>query len=601
MNRKLLVLVIVSIVILMNISLSVASEKVISAKHSYNKKWTFLLYCDTDYGQYADSIGPFIINQLENVGSNDLLDVLVLWDSQDNGAFLYQIIKDNSSEINPKIIDDLGEINIGNYTVLRDFISKAKTDFPADRYMLVLFDHGGAWEGACWDATLNENDFDNISWNDHLTMDEIQKALHESEGVNIIGFSGCLMGCIESVYELRDYTEAYLGSEEMNGCGSWPWASILGVLCDNYQESTFSICEKIISEFKEYNPYFRNPGYWKLAIQLALMYRRLLPWLNPPSFTISAVRSDKIHELAVAMDNFSMILIENLDSYKSKITLNRFRTEDFPIPMSLLPPRILGTQIDIYHFMELMSRISSNDSNSPLKDSAQYVKTCLNEAIIAEHHQIGHRKAHGLSVYFPSPLRKLYNSEYDDYGYGLDFTLDTHWDEFLTLYLNQTDDSNESDLDQNQTEMGGGAVVCRKWLWAQSFTPRFGNLTRVKIPLSKNGLIISNIIVSIRDNLYGNDLTVTSQSPFHVPRFSPTWIEFDFDDINVNPGETYYILCKTTLGNNRKNFYGWIASAGDTYEKGGAWIGWNKGSDWEIWDFPPENPKFDFCFKTYGY
>jgi hypothetical protein len=600
MKRKLLVLVIASTVVMMNISISMASEKGISEYNSNRKKWTFLLYCDTDYGQYADGIGPFIINQLEDVGSNDLLDVLVLWDSQDDGAFLYQIMKDNSSEIHPKIIDDLGEINIGDYTVLRDFISKAKTDFTAERYMLVLFDHGGAWQGACWDATLDKNDSDNITWNDHLTMDEIQKALHESGGINIIGFSGCLMGCIESAYELRDCTEVYLGSEEMNGCGSWPWASILGVLFDNCEDTTFSICEKIISEFKEINPYFGNPGYWRIAIQTALMYRRLLPWLNPPAFTMSAVRSDKIYELAFAMDNFSKVLIDNLDKYKSKITLNRFRTDDFPIPMSLLPPYILGDQIDIYHFIELMSRISGNDSNSSLKDAAEYVKICLNEAINAEHHQIGHRNTHGLSVYFPTPFKKSYNSEYDDFGYGLDFTRDTHWDEFLTLYLNQMGDSNESNLDQNQTEIRAGAVICRKWVWAQSFIPRIGNLTRVKIPLSKKGIIFSNIIVSIRDNLYGNDLTVVSQSPYHIPRLFPTWIEFDFDDISVIPGDTYYLVCKTNLGNNKINFYGWSHSASDIYEKGDAWIGWNKGSDWEIWDFPPDNPKFDFCFKTYG-
>jgi hypothetical protein len=57
--------------------------------------------------------------------------------------------------------------------------------------------------------------------------------------------------------------------------------------------------------------------------------------------------------------------------------------------------------------------------------------------LIDEYHQVGHRKANGLSIYFPptNPQSdyKKYEPSYSNCG--LDFTADTNWDEFLELYL----------------------------------------------------------------------------------------------------------------------------------------------------------------------
>jgi len=436
-TRKTLTLFIVLTIGVTSISsgLSVSSADYAKSQISEQTKWSFLLYCDTDYGQNADAIGPLIINQLETVGSNDELDILVLWDRQDGGALAYHVTEDNSYDITSEVIDDLGEVNIGNYIILRDFILRAKTDYPAEKYMLMLFDHGGAWQGACWDAKLSESDTDNITWEDHLTMDEMQMALNESGGVNIIGFSACVMGCIESAYELRNYTEIYFGSEEMNGCGQWPWTDILQILSNDFQESTYSISEKIMDAFKEQHPYFGEKGYWINQIEFAKYYHRLLPWLNPPSFTMSAVRSDKIDGLALAMDNFANVLIENIGFYKKDINRARLRSEDFPMSMSLLPPMIMGNYVDIYHFANLMSKPLHRISRPDLYDAAQNVKTCIDEAIMGEHHQIGHRHAHGLTVYFPPKNSKyhLYDNLYSNCG--LDFVENTKWDEFLELYL----------------------------------------------------------------------------------------------------------------------------------------------------------------------
>lgn len=188
------------------------------------KKWTFMFYADADF---APNIPGLIDLIAQSMRSSENVNILVLQDSNPDPASIWYI-DENHDKIS---VEDLGEINMGNYTSLRNFVNYCKNNYSAERYMLVLWDHGMAWEGACIEIT------DVPDGGDHLTMDEMQRALAESGGVNIIGFSACVMGCVESAYELRNYTEVYFGSEEMNGYNSWPWQEISQILDKNCSES----------------------------------------------------------------------------------------------------------------------------------------------------------------------------------------------------------------------------------------------------------------------------------------------------------------------------------------------------------------------------
>jgi hypothetical protein len=72
------------------------------------------------------------------------------------------------------------------------------------------------------------------------------------------------------------------------------------------------------------------------------------------------------------------------------------------------------------------------------------------------------------------------------------------------------------------------------------------------------------------------------------------WIDFNFDDIWVTPGQTYYIVVYTT--NITDNYY-WISGNGtNIYPNGSVFISFNDGHNWSGEIFPDG----DGCFKTYG-
>lgn len=153
-------------------------------------------------------------------------------------------------------------------------------------------------------------------------------------------------------------------------------------------------------------------------------------------------------------------------------------------------------------------------------------------------------------------------------------------------------------LDQEQTlATTSGSVVCNKFWIAQSFVPTLPVLTRVELRLLKMNKINSDFVVGIRENLTGDDLTKIAISSNKIYS-SPSWINFDFKDIRVIPGKTYYIVCRTNGGNwSLKYMYKWSCSELNPYPNGQLYCSLDGGLSWDGRYYAPK----DQCFKTYGF
>ncbi len=93
---------------------------------------------------------------------------------------------------------------------------------------------------------------------------------------------------------------------------------------------------------------------------------------------------------------------------------------------------------------------------------------------------------------------------------------------------------------------------------AQSFQPSASMLTKVKLHILNEYNISSPMVVSVRKNL--TDVDLTSKTLLSDEIKSHRYTTFDFPDINVTPGDTYYIVCRATEEetnpNNRYEIYG---------------------------------------------
>ena len=124
MNIKKLTIISIVIIIVIPLSsmTSVVSENIHIRGNLEQKKWTLMFYGDGDWlGGWA--LTDFLIQH--GISSSENIDIVVLEDVPDGPAKLWYI-DNNSSRV---LLEEKGEINMGAYETLRDFISYSKIKF----------------------------------------------------------------------------------------------------------------------------------------------------------------------------------------------------------------------------------------------------------------------------------------------------------------------------------------------------------------------------------------------------------------------------------------------------------------------------------------
>jgi hypothetical protein len=293
---------------------------------------------------------------------------------------------------------DLGECNMGDPNTVRDFVEWTMTEFPADNYALILWNHGDGWKSinkwVPWaedikdakDAGLTRGICVDDTNNDYLSLQETEQALM-GKYVQLLGYDACLMHMIEVVYQVMANGGISVGSEESEPWDGWPYDTILNDLIGNPSMSPSILGETIVSRYIE--------SYAPATYE-----------------TQSAVDQTDLPTLATAVENFAQALINELPYHKDEIEQARTEVDS------------VGDYIDLYHFAELVELYIPSATSA-----AQAVMDNLGNAVYAEAHGSSHPNFYGLSIYFPE-AEGAYLSSYEN----TKFAVDTHWDKFLKEY-----------------------------------------------------------------------------------------------------------------------------------------------------------------------
>ena len=136
---------------------------------------------------------------------------------------------------------NLGRKSMVNPDTLTDFIQYCAKNYPADRYFLIMWDHGG--------GSISGYGYDQLA-SGSMTLDKLSSALKKG-GVkfDFIGFDACLMGTLENALVCEQYADYLLASEESEpGCG-WYYTTWLSELSSNTSVDTVSLGKTIIDDF----------------------------------------------------------------------------------------------------------------------------------------------------------------------------------------------------------------------------------------------------------------------------------------------------------------------------------------------------------------
>ncbi len=155
-------------------------------------------------------------------------------------------------------------------------------------------------------------------------------------------------------------------------------------------------------------------------------------------------------------------------------------------------------------------------------------------------------------------------------------------------------------LDQQQTTHDGGLACVGEDAFAQEFTPSMNFLTKIELLIMRNVTVLPGFEIKIRDALDGRDLRSIEPPDFAPDEYQ--WIEFDFDDLQVTPGKSYYIIFDGYHGGHPTQTYYWgygISEPVDLYPSGESYFYDESDDEWLPFSYFYDYD-IDFCFKTYG-
>jgi hypothetical protein len=405
------------------------------------RKWTIMIYLAGDNNLEAYSLKD--LSEMRKVGSSaDVAIVAQLDRMSDQITRRYFITSDQSLEAICMV--ELEEINTGDPKALLDFIIWATQTYPAERYALVLWNHGSGWKdediykiaqrnqvaekvtrGQIRGLTVGKTSralfhssvenlvtdfvngerailFDDSSA-DFLDNIELRAVLrqaveHIGRPLDLIGFDACLMNMIEVGYQIRDLCHVMVGSQEVEPGDGWPYDMVLAGLANDPDMTPEDLGRFIVEVYINF-------------------YRTQFPHLP---VTQSAILLSRINNMVEVLDNLSQFLKNSLSSrealglvFSSLRSTQRFSDHDY---------------VDLTHFCQMLA---SYDEQGEIGQAAQLVTNVLTgkiSPVVAKgHHGPNVTNSHGMSIYLPARnLSPLYQR--------LEFAQQHAWDEFLTAF-----------------------------------------------------------------------------------------------------------------------------------------------------------------------
>ena len=382
--------------------------------------WTFLVFMNGDNDLEAYVF--YDLNELERAGSTEDLNIIVQADRVDGhytgdgdwtGTRRYYVTQDDTPGVVSEMVEDLGELDMGDPQVLSDAMIWAHENYPAEKMAVILWNHGDGWsmrtddgetgidpdafpEGGLegFEGTLPppmiSSDETSGSGID-IAQGELAEAFEEivelRGKVDVVGFDACLMGAWEVAHVLQPYAHTMVASETSVGMTGYQYDLMLPEIAAAPESDAATMAD-------------------------------LLAWsaVEGNEQTQAAIDLSKLSALTSAIDNLANVVLNDAtlqsDLLSARSDTNRleFGWHDY--------------YLDLGHFAEHLS----DESRSRLSSEGTSIREALDETLISLYTNQWFTWAGGLSIY--ADTNQVYLDDYAN-GAGATWSQETQWDEML--------------------------------------------------------------------------------------------------------------------------------------------------------------------------
>ncbi|MFA6074263.1 MAG: clostripain-related cysteine peptidase [Negativicutes bacterium] len=158
----------------------------------------------------------------------------------------YLIVAADKDNDGIKLLGTPGKISMAEAKTLQDFIVWGEKSYPADRYILVMWAHGG---GCNWGIGADAN-FEQAAMGLNAIKQAIKSARASTgNALDIISFDTCLNAEVEIANSLKSEGRYLVASEDV--ATGWAWKEWLGWLVENPQAANDTIGECIVNTYMD--------------------------------------------------------------------------------------------------------------------------------------------------------------------------------------------------------------------------------------------------------------------------------------------------------------------------------------------------------------
>lgn len=405
------------------------------------KKYTIMVYIAAD-----NDLHYFAWNNIKQLAQGAHQDATVVVQLNEPGrqrkTQRYLVEKGKATLLNK---DNTLKLDSGNQQTLIDFCNTAIQQFPADEYVLILWNHGTGIIDPLKGRTINPADFfvlnpSNLmleldrsigfldiiapledtrgicfddTYQTYLTNQKLETALKTiteerlgGKKFAILGLDACLMAMLEVCDIVKNYTHILVASQELELGAGWRYDKMLQF----FQQSS-----RFCTDFASHMVQAYHDAYSSIT----------------PDYTLSAINLDAINNVEQHVHQLAQFLIEALKYQRGNSVKNVLKKCKSGV--SFDEP----SYIDLYAFCENLAKNCDkfdfnneqyNDLCIKIKQSSHACMTAVRASVFANTAGNNLKFASGISIYFPE--RGIHGSYRKT-----DFAHHNAWIYFIASYI----------------------------------------------------------------------------------------------------------------------------------------------------------------------
>ena len=362
-----------------------ARKKLTTIKGNGKDTVTVMVYmCGTDL-ESRSGMASSDLKEMASAEIGENVNIIVYtggcrrWQTSGISSTVNQIYQVGSGSIK-RLENDMGSGAMTNPDTLSEFIRYCAANFPANRNMLILWDHGG--------GSISGYGYDEkTSSTSAMTLQGIQKALKDGKTkFDVIGFDACLMATVETGLVCSDYADYLIASEETEPGYGWYYTTWITNLSKNTSLPTIELGKQIVDDFVAYSARYAQGQKATLSVVDLAELAKTAP--------------DSLKDFAGSLSE----LLKG-DDYKT-VSDARSRAREFATSSRI-------DQIDLVSFANKVGTDEANELVEALLGAVKYNQTSTNMT-----------DAYGLSIFFPYQKLSYVNkatSLYDSLGLDTDY------------------------------------------------------------------------------------------------------------------------------------------------------------------------------------